>query len=95
MTIKQFIEKYGSHISKSSARPLFEVKQQLTKDLRAVVKQHNRDNKSYRCLIMHKWSKWEQFKVEIEGNHGEIKQRRICTRCTKVQEEFVEFAKYK
>lgn len=91
MTIELFIKKYGSYISIQTKRPFFEVKQGLTKDLRALVKKHNSDNKSYRCLIMHRWSKWEQFKVDIPGNYGEIKQRRICLNCNKVQEEFVEF----
>lgn len=93
MTIELFIKKYGSDISNQIKRPFIEVKQELKNDLRAIVKQHNKDYKSYRCLIMHKWSKWEQFKVDIIGNYGEVKQRRICFRCDKVQEEFVEFAK--
>ncbi|MGR3218475.1 MAG: hypothetical protein ACUZ8H_01475 [Candidatus Anammoxibacter sp.] len=91
MTIKEFIDMYGPHVSKQTKKPLFQVKQELTKDLRLVIKKHNALNKSYRCLILHRWSKWEQFHVEIPGNAGEIKQRRICLACDKVQEQFVEF----
>jgi len=95
MTTQQFIDIYAPAIAKTQNRALFEVKQDLKADLHLTIKQHNKDNKSYRCLIMHKWSKWEQFKVDVPGNHGEIKQRRICLSCDKVQEEFVEFAKDK
>ena len=92
MKIEEFIKKYGSHISQQTKRPLFEAKQTLKKDLLSVIKSHNSANKSYRCWILHRWSKWEQFHVDIPGNAGEIKQRRVCLACDKVQEQFVEFA---
>ena len=94
MKTDQFINIYAPAIAKAQKRALDEVKQDFKTDLLLTIKQHNKD-KSYRCLIMHKWSKWEQFEVDVLGNHGEIKQRRRCLRCDKVQEEFVEFAKHK
>ena len=85
---------YSPSIAKTQKRPLLEVEQDLKTDLLLTIKQYNKD-KSWRCLIMHKYSKWQQFKVTVPGNHGEIKQRRECLRCDKAQEEFVEFAKHK
>jgi len=51
--------------------------------------------KKHRCILLHNWTKWEQFKVDIPGNFDEIKQRKTCLSCNKVREEFVEFANYK
>ena len=44
------------------------------------------------CFWRHKWSKWTQYKQELISKYGqtfEIRQKRYCVRCGKMQDEFV------
>ncbi len=94
MTLLEFIEKYAPSYAKDKKVRLFDVKQKMGHEVNSFIRS-NKKATSFWCIFMHKWSKWEQFKVDIPGNIGEIRQRKVCLRCGKMKEEFIEFSKYK
>lgn len=92
MTLEQFITKHGHKLALQTKKPFILVKQELMSDLHKMILESNNNKKaSFLCYFIHKWSKWEQFKVKYDDGTGEVKQRKLCLRCDKVKEEFVEF----
>lgn len=94
MTLLEFIEKYAPSYARDKKIMLLSVKQKMSHEINSVIKSNNK-GQSFWCIFMHKWSKWEQFKVDIPGNFGEIRQSKTCFRCDKMKEEFIEFSKYR
>jgi len=94
MNINAFIKKYASKIALQDNRIYVDVKREMTNDLSLMVQQEIIGNKTGWCLIIHRWSKWTSFIVKIDGNYGERKQSRVCFRCNKTQEKFLEYENY-
>ena len=37
------------------------------------------------CFFGHKWSKWETYNAEFKTLYGQLKQKRYCIKCNKLQ----------
>lgn len=94
MNFNLFIKKYASKVALQDNRIFVDVKREMINDLSLLIQQEVIANKTRWCFILHRWSKWTHFSVNVDGNYGERKQSRICFRCNKTQEKFIEFESY-